>query len=211
MSPPRDMENEAIVPQTTCGSAVSSLCVHVATQALYYRARTPALRNTIARLGWRIDSHGHGGYVVAAGSQLPEGPYRRLDDRAPLPQWLTDLLSPLAPLPVPRSAPVVGHPDAYVQAALVQSKRPCPRRLPRGAASHPVVSIVNLNTSCARISAPSLRRKIPCPRIRTPHCDGPLPRGLVAGRLVIDRSVGIRKERVHVHVARQAVDLLPSA
>ncbi|MGY2031479.1 bifunctional DNA primase/polymerase [Nocardia gipuzkoensis] len=119
------MENEAIVPQTTCGSAVSRLCVHVATQALYYRApRTPPLRDTIARLGWRIDSRGHGGYVVAAGSQLPEGPYRRLDDRAPIPRWLTDLLSPPAPLPVPRSAPVVGHPDAYMQAALVhQSTR----------------------------------------------------------------------------------------
>ncbi|WP_425297260.1 bifunctional DNA primase/polymerase [Nocardia abscessus] len=182
MSPPRDMENEAIVPQTTCGSAVSSLCVHVATQALYYRApRTPALRNTIARLGWRIDSRGHGGYVVAAGSQLPEGLYRRLADRAPilLPQWLSGLLSPPAPLPVPRSAPVVGHPEACVQAALVQSKRPCPRRLPRGAASYPGVSIVNLNTSCARISAPSLRRKIPCSRIRTPHCDGPGDSSLV--------------------------------
>lgn len=94
---------------------------------LYYRApRTAALRNTIARLGWRIDSRGHGGYVVAAGSQLAQGPYRCLDNRAPipLPQWLTDLLNPAAPLPVPRTGPVICHPDAYVRAALVnQSAR----------------------------------------------------------------------------------------
>ncbi|WP_332909677.1 bifunctional DNA primase/polymerase [Nocardia gipuzkoensis] len=94
---------------------------------LYYRApRTPPLRNTIARLGWRIDSRGHGGYVVAAGSRLPEGPYRRLDDRAPipLPPWLVDLLSPATPLPVPGNSAGIGHPDAYVRAALVnQSAR----------------------------------------------------------------------------------------
>ncbi|MBF6339812.1 bifunctional DNA primase/polymerase [Nocardia abscessus] len=110
------------MPVPTYAVATPSGGVH-----LYYRApRIPPLRNTIARLGWRIDSRGHGGYVVAAGSQLPEGPYRRLDDRAPilLPQWLTELLSPPAPPRVPRNAPVVVHPDAYVQAALVnQSAR----------------------------------------------------------------------------------------
>ncbi|WP_405180844.1 bifunctional DNA primase/polymerase [Nocardia sp. NBC_01377] len=88
---------------------------------LYYRApREPLLRNTVARLGWRVDSRGEGGYVVAPGSVLPTGRYRVLDDRAPipLPQWLIPLLSPPPPPALPVSAAQITHPDAYVAAAL---------------------------------------------------------------------------------------------
>jgi hypothetical protein len=58
------------------------------------------LRNTVARLGWRVDSRGSGGYVVAAGSLRPEGRYELVNDRpiAPLPAWLVPLLLP-PPLP----------------------------------------------------------------------------------------------------------------
>ncbi|WP_433664748.1 bifunctional DNA primase/polymerase [Nocardia sp. CA-128927] len=88
---------------------------------LYYRApRTPLLRNTIGRLGRHIDSRGSGGYVVAAGSKLPYGSYRLLDDRTPipLPGWLTGLLAPPpAPHP-PRIGIAVHHRDAYVEAAV---------------------------------------------------------------------------------------------
>jgi hypothetical protein len=54
------------------------------------------LRNTVARLGWRVDSRGSGGYVVAAGSLRPEGRYELVADRpvAPLPAWLVPLLLP---------------------------------------------------------------------------------------------------------------------
>ncbi|MFF3228889.1 bifunctional DNA primase/polymerase [Nocardia suismassiliense] len=88
---------------------------------LYYRApRTPLLRNTIARLGSHIDSRGSGGYVVAAGSVLPHGSYRILDDRPPipLPSWLIELLAPPPPPAPPHTGAPVQHRDAYVQAAI---------------------------------------------------------------------------------------------
>lgn len=56
---------------------------------LYYRAPEGAeLRNTCGRLGWRIDTRAHGGYVLAAGSRLsgPAGArYEVLRDQAPAP------------------------------------------------------------------------------------------------------------------------------
>jgi bifunctional DNA primase/polymerase-like protein len=54
------------------------------------------LRNTVARLGWRVDSRGCGGYVVAAGSLRADGRYELVNDRpiAPLPTWLVPLLLP---------------------------------------------------------------------------------------------------------------------
>ena len=53
------------------------------------------LRNTTGRLGWRIDTRGHGGYVVAAGSIVDSHRYTTLYAirPAPLPGWLTDALA----------------------------------------------------------------------------------------------------------------------
>ncbi|MBF6324780.1 bifunctional DNA primase/polymerase [Nocardia cyriacigeorgica] len=89
---------------------------------LYYAVPVvPALRNSCGRLGPHIDSRGHGGYVVAAGSTLPHGRYRIVDDRtpSPLPGWLAQLLtnSP-APAAAPNAPKVITHPDGYVRAAL---------------------------------------------------------------------------------------------
>lgn len=52
------------------------------------------LHNTAGRLAKKIDTRGWGGYVVAAGSSIPGGPYTVLDDRPPvvLPPWLHDAL-----------------------------------------------------------------------------------------------------------------------
>ena len=51
---------------------------------LYFRAPVePELRNTIGRLGWRVDTRGAGGYIVAAGSVGTTGIYKPMN-RAPI-------------------------------------------------------------------------------------------------------------------------------
>lgn len=63
---------------------------------LYFRQPHGAqLRNTQGSLGWRIDTRGHGGFVLAAGSRLPGGGYRELRRPvAELPDWLAAALVP---------------------------------------------------------------------------------------------------------------------
>lgn len=64
---------------------------------LYFRQPDgPGLRNTQGALGARVDTRGHGGYVLAAGSHGPGGSsYRVVRDVpvAPLPVWLHDALT----------------------------------------------------------------------------------------------------------------------
>ncbi|WP_063809967.1 bifunctional DNA primase/polymerase [Kibdelosporangium phytohabitans] len=64
---------------------------------LYYRdSPHTQLRNTNASAGWRVDSRGPGGFVVAAGTDLPNGTYtvtRRLPI-IPLPDWMRALFTP---------------------------------------------------------------------------------------------------------------------
>lgn len=71
---------------------------------LYYSvAEDCSLRNTVGLAGWRIDSRGRGGFIVAAGSMRPDGVYtvtRRLPI-VPLPQWLVPHFTP-PPLPEPQ-------------------------------------------------------------------------------------------------------------
>nr|WP_246461907.1 bifunctional DNA primase/polymerase [Nocardia transvalensis] len=91
---------------------------------LYYRAPDhPPLPCTVARLGPGIDTRGHRGYVVAAGSHTPAGDYRILDPR-PVADLPTDTIALLTP-PPPPARPVVpvsaGHPDAYL-AAIVRGE-----------------------------------------------------------------------------------------
>lgn len=87
---------------------------------LYFLAPAePRLRNTVARLGWRVDSRGPGGYVVAAGSIRAEGVYRAMNRRpiAPLPRWLIPLLAPPVTAPTILGLPVRCA-DAYVDKAV---------------------------------------------------------------------------------------------
>ncbi|MBF6301984.1 bifunctional DNA primase/polymerase [Nocardia amamiensis] len=90
---------------------------------IYFTApEAPELGNSSGRLGWRIDTRGAGGYVVAAGSVLRGGaPYRLLDDRspAPLPDWLITALTPPPPPPPTTVHLAEVRVDAYVHAALV--------------------------------------------------------------------------------------------
>ena len=101
---------------------------------LYFRQPVGLrLRNTQGEhgsgLGWRIDTRGHGGFVVAAGSRRTDGHYR-VTGRWPvaeLPGWIAAALTPPAPSgPAPRPAPgsartrtvAPGRVAAYVAAAV---------------------------------------------------------------------------------------------
>ncbi|MFD5346017.1 bifunctional DNA primase/polymerase [Streptomyces anulatus] len=55
------------------------------------------LGNSAGRLGTHIDTRAHGGYVVAAGSALPNGAYKVVDPApvAAMPGWLLDVLKPV--------------------------------------------------------------------------------------------------------------------
>ncbi|MYW04571.1 bifunctional DNA primase/polymerase [Streptomyces sp. SID3343] len=92
-------------------------------QHLYFRApESVELRNTAGRIGWKVDTRGNGGYVVAAGSVIGEQAYTAVVDNepAPLPSWLTGLLRP-APLP-PQEPVQIAIPNdrhsAYLEAAV---------------------------------------------------------------------------------------------
>ncbi|MGP3924786.1 bifunctional DNA primase/polymerase [Streptomyces sp. 8N616] len=81
------------------------------------------LRNTAAKLGWKVDTRAAGGYVVAAGSTVAGRPYTTVHSApaALLPGWLTDLLRP-APLPPQRPVTVAlkahDRRTAYLRAAV---------------------------------------------------------------------------------------------
>ncbi len=83
-----------------------------------YLAHPPGepLRNTTGQrgrgLGWLVDTRGHGGYVVAAGSTIGGRAYEVLHDADPVavPGWLAKLLRP-EPFRAPRG--VLGDLSAY--------------------------------------------------------------------------------------------------
>ncbi|WP_243795065.1 bifunctional DNA primase/polymerase [Saccharopolyspora gloriosae] len=88
---------------------------------LYFRApRYPELRSSIGRLGWRIDTRGAGGFVVAPGSVRPEGRYRILQSGpiALLPRWLHTALIPATPRGSTVASIEPGRMTRYVAAAL---------------------------------------------------------------------------------------------
>ena len=98
-----------------------------------YFTRPAAVRhgNTAGKhggLGWLIDTRGVGGYVVAAGSTVDGRPYTVLADRdpAPLPDWLTARLIPVADRAGRPAAPAAavsigsGRLPAYLRAAVTR-------------------------------------------------------------------------------------------
>ncbi|WP_327138935.1 bifunctional DNA primase/polymerase [Nocardia sp. NBC_01327] len=108
---------------TTIGTRATLLTYSVATPGgrhLYYRVPGGLLLpNTAARIAPGIDSRGHGGYVVAAGSHTHDGDYRALTTRHPreLPPWLLQLLAPPhSPAPASEAGAPPANPDAYLRA-----------------------------------------------------------------------------------------------
>lgn len=93
-------------------------------QHLYYRQ--PAhrqLSNSAGRIGWKIDTRGHGGYVVGAGSIIEQRRYTSSGSLPPkpLPDWLTHQLTitePTAPTGPASMRPTQRHTGAYAMAAL---------------------------------------------------------------------------------------------
>lgn len=85
---------------------------------LYFTQPTGTeLRNTNARLGWKIDTRGAGGYVIAAGSVVNGRRYRTLNTTGPaaLPAWIVAALN--APKATNQAA-ANSRGDAYAHAAL---------------------------------------------------------------------------------------------
>jgi hypothetical protein len=71
---------------------------------LYFTAPEGSkIRNSASLLGPLVDVRAQGGYVVAAGSQVDGKPYELLDagDPAPLPRWISQLLTPVPGVPAP--------------------------------------------------------------------------------------------------------------
>lgn len=91
-------------------------------QHLYYRQPfSGQLGNSAGRIGWKIDTRGHGGYVVGAGSMTAAGRYRAEVTIAPqpLPSWIIDALDTTPrPSETPRPTPTLRNTSAYVLAAL---------------------------------------------------------------------------------------------
>ncbi|MFE2673748.1 bifunctional DNA primase/polymerase [Streptomyces hygroscopicus] len=83
------------------------------------------LTNTAGSIAPLVDTRARGGYVVAAGSITPAGPYEALCGpvAAPLPSWLQTILRPA---PKPAQAPLggaVGQSRRYADVALANEVR----------------------------------------------------------------------------------------
>lgn len=93
---------------------------------LYFTAPNGVrLPNTAGSVGPLVDTRASGGYVVAAGSITPAGPYEALcaPVAAALPGWLLSILRP-APKPAHApTGPVVGQSRRYADVALANETR----------------------------------------------------------------------------------------
>lgn len=113
----------------------NTYAVHTPSGGRHLYFRQPAgveLRNTQGGLGWRIDTRGRGGYVLAAGSVAPGGRYcvAKQCPVAPMPAWLLAALTP-QPRPSPAKPgesecrPVVStaRTEAYLRAVVDGERR----------------------------------------------------------------------------------------
>ena len=91
-------------------------------QHLYYRQPTGhQLGNSAGRIGWKIDTRGHGGYIVGAGSITDHGRYQASNTTPPqaLPDWIANALDTTPPADqAPRTAASLRSASSYALAAL---------------------------------------------------------------------------------------------
>ncbi|MGW6926262.1 bifunctional DNA primase/polymerase [Streptomyces sp. NPDC054950] len=83
------------------------------------------LTNTAGTVGELVDTRAWGGYVVAAGSVTPAGPYEALCGpvAAPLPGWLQSILRPAPRAPQAPSAATTTQSSRYADVALTTETR----------------------------------------------------------------------------------------
>ncbi|KQX80747.1 bifunctional DNA primase/polymerase [Streptomyces sp. Root1310] len=93
---------------------------------LYFTAPTGIrLTNTAGTVGELVDTRAWGGYVVAAGSLTPAGPYEALCGpvAAPLPGWLQSILQPALRAPQAPSVAATTQSSRYADVALTAETR----------------------------------------------------------------------------------------
>ncbi|MHB9860317.1 bifunctional DNA primase/polymerase [Streptomyces sp. YIM S03343] len=93
---------------------------------LYFTAPTGLrLANTAGTLAELVDTRAWGGYVVAAGSITPAGPYEALcaPETAPLPGWLLSILRPAPRASQAPSMAASGQSRRYADVALANEVR----------------------------------------------------------------------------------------
>ncbi|MFH9550947.1 bifunctional DNA primase/polymerase [Streptomyces sp. NPDC017435] len=93
---------------------------------LYFNAPTGIrLTNTAGTVGELVDTRAWGGYVVAAGSITPAGPYEALCGpvAASLPGWLLSILQPAPRAPQAPSVAITAQSSRYADVALTAETR----------------------------------------------------------------------------------------
>ncbi|QHC30849.1 bifunctional DNA primase/polymerase [Streptomyces sp. HF10] len=93
---------------------------------LYFTAPAGArLTNTAGTVGELVDTRAWGGYVVAAGSTTPTGPYEALcgPETATVPGWLLSILRPAPKAPQGASVAATGQSRRYADVALNNEAR----------------------------------------------------------------------------------------
>lgn len=82
----------------------------------FYKVKKP-LSNTVGKLGPGLDTRSHGGYVVGAGSIVPAGEYKIIEDVdiAPAPSWLVESLREVKEKKTPKTKLKINQKRARTQ------------------------------------------------------------------------------------------------
>lgn len=95
------------------------------THLYFTAAHGVRLANTAGVIAPLVDTRAWGGYVVAAGSTAPAGPYEAVGDSVavPLPGWLLSILKPAPKAPQAPSVAVTAQSHRYADIALTNETR----------------------------------------------------------------------------------------